>query len=83
MKFVVYEVREDEKKMLRQLEQEHGLELVLTPETLRPETAALAEGAQGVSTLGHSVIDRAVLGKLTGMGIYAYSARCIGVNHID
>ena len=83
MKFVVYEVREDEEKTLRRLEQEHGLELVLTAETLSLETAALAEGAQGVSTLGHSVISREVLEKLAEMGIYAYSARCIGVNHID
>ena len=83
MKFAVYEVREDEKKMLDVLASRYNLELVLTPGLLTPETISLAEGADGISTLGLSNVNRAILKQMVEMGIHAYSARCIGVNHID
>lgn len=83
MKFAVYEVREDEKKMLNTLAERHHLELALTSDPLTPETLSLAEGAQGISTLGQSHMNREMFKAVAEMGIHAYSARCIGVNHVD
>ncbi len=83
MKLCVYEVREDEKEMLNLLREKYGVDLIETEEELNVETAALAKGCAGVSTLGQSQINRAVLQKLVDMDIRAYSCRCIGVNHID
>lgn len=83
MKFAIYEVREDEMKMLKALEKKYNLELVITSEDLTPETLYLAEGADGVSTIGHSHMNRMIFEQLAKMGIHTYSSRCIGVNHID
>lgn len=83
MKFCVYEVREDERQMLETLRQKYDLELVITEQDLNEETLQLAEGCDGVSTLGHSQMTRNLLEKLAEMGIHSYSCRCIGVNHID
>ena len=83
MKFCVYEVREDERQMLETLRQKYDLELVITEQDLNEETLQLAEGCDGVSTLGHSQMTRNLLEKLSEMGIHSYSCRCIGINHID
>lgn len=83
MKFCIYEVRDDERQMLETLRQKYQLELVLTSEVLDLDTIAYAQGCNGVSTLGYSRLNREVLTKLSEMGIYACSSRCIGINHID
>ena len=83
MKFCIYEVREDERQMLETLRQKYDLELILTSQPLNLETASLAAGCDGVSTLGHSQLNRDVLNKLAEIGIHACSSRCIGINHID
>ena len=82
MKFAVYEVREDEKKMLNTLAERHHRELALTAGPLTPETLSLAEGAQGISTLGQSHMNREMFKAVAEMGIHAYHARCIGGNHV-
>ncbi len=60
-----------------------GLELEVTQETLNESTLALAKGAQGISTLGRSVLNRELLTKIREQGVAFLSTRTIGCDHID
>lgn len=83
MKIAVYEMREDEREKLNQLETELDVQLVTTEKTLNSDTIDLAAGCQGVTTLGQSVMDRKMMALLKEKGIQYYSTRSIGYNHVD
>lgn len=83
MKIAVYELREDEISEFDKISQEFKLDLVKTKETLNSATVAFAKGCQGVTTLGHSTLDKAMLESLKNIGIKYISTRSIGFNHID
>jgi D-lactate dehydrogenase len=83
MKIMVYEARADELPALRAQEAALGVALDITEKVPSLETAALAEGSEGVSILGQGNIDSALLDAWRGCGVRYLSTRTVGYNHID
>lgn len=83
MKFISYETREDERKDFEELSKKLNVEIVLVKETLNENTVCLAEGCDGVTTLGQSQINKSILDKLRKINIKYIATRTIGYNHID
>ena len=83
IKIAVYDVREDEKEKLKQIEEQLGIEMYLTTQGLNTDTVTLAKGCSGISVLGHHYIGEEVLIKCKEAGITHLSTRTIGYNHID
>lgn len=83
MKIYLYDVAEFEKKTLREIMRENPDELLLSGGHLTPETLEKARGCDGVSVLGYSAVDAAVLRKMKEYGILHISTRTIGFDHID
>lgn len=83
MKICAYEVREDERASFAECAARCGADVALHREVPSPETAALAEGCTGVTTLGQGKIDASLLDTWAGMGVKYLSTRTIGSDHID
>ena len=83
MKICAYEVREDEKKDFARMAEKLQVEIELHDEIPSPDTAALAEGCEGVTMLGMGKIDKELLDMWKSMGVQCISTRTIGYNHID
>lgn len=83
VKIAVYDVREDEKAKLKQLEAQLGVELHLTTEGFRPDTVEFAKGCSGASFLGQNDIGEEVLIKCKELGVMHLSTRTVGFNHVD
>ncbi len=83
MKIAVFEVSQDERKELDVLARTLPVSLHLEEKNLSMQTISLAQGAEGISILGRSRIDRPLLEKLKEMGTGYLSTRTIGVDHID
>lgn len=83
MKICAYEVREDEKKDFARMAEKLQVEIELHDEIPGPDTAALAEGCEGVTMLGMGKIDKELLDMWKSMGVQCISTRTIGYNHID
>ena len=83
MKICVYEVRPDELKDLETIGRELELQLELHKEVPSLETAAFAQGCEGVSMLGQGTINAALLDAWKAMGVRCVSTRTVGYNHID
>ena len=83
MNIAVFEVSRDERQELDLLGRTLPVSLRLIEERLTPETVHLAEGAEGVSILGRSVVDGSLLENLKDLGVRFLSTRTIGVDHID
>lgn len=83
MKICAYEVREDEKKDFARMAEKLQVEIELHDEIPGPDTAALAEGCEGVTMLGMGKINKELLDMWKSMGVQCISTRTIGYNHID
>lgn len=83
MKLFAYEVRRDEIAAFDRVEKALGVEIGRSELPLSAETLHLCEGCSGVSTLGHSHMDRTMLAALKNAGITVLSTRTVGTNHID
>ena len=83
MKICAYEVREDEKKDFARMAEKLQVEIELHDEIPSPDTAALAEGCEGVTMLGMGKINKELLDMWKSMGVQCISTRTIGYNHID
>lgn len=83
MKLFAYEVRQDEISTFDALEKELDIQIDRTDKPLSVETLSLCAGYQGITVLGHSQLDRALLTKLCAQGIRVCSTRTVGCNHID
>ena len=83
MKICAYEVREDEKKDFARMAEKLQVEIELHDEVPGPDTAALAEGCEGVTMLGMGKINKELLDMWKSMGVQCISTRTIGYNHID
>ena len=83
MKITAYEVRPDERNTLERLCTEKGIELVMTAANLDMTTVELAEGADGVTTLGQSTFSNEVYDKLKEMGVKVVAARCVGYDRMN
>jgi len=83
MKIAAYEVRPDELPIIVGLCKEYDIELVTTSENLDKSTVSMAEGADGVTTLGQSDYCDEVLDTLKGYGVKVLASRCVGYNHMN
>ena len=83
MKIAAYEVRPDEKPIIESMCKEYGIDLVSTQANLDASTVSMAEGADGVTTLGQSDYSNEVLDTLKGYGVQVLASRCVGYNHMN
>lgn len=83
MKIFAYEVRPDEQEAFRAVAAQLPVEIASTSEPLTDQTLHLCAGCQGITTLGHSRLNREMFAALKEMGIGAVSTRTVGTNHID
>lgn len=83
MKFIAYEVREDEIPFFEQLSKNLGIEVNLVNDVLHEGNVELARGYDGVTVLGRSEVNAVVLDSLKELGIKYVTARTIGYNHMD
>ena len=61
----------------------YGLQADLHPENLTADNVRLAEGCEGVTTLGFSDLTAPVLEELKKMGVKYLATRTVGFKHID
>lgn len=83
MKILAYSVCDYEEQAFLRLEKEMQLDITYTSKELDSHTVEMAKGYDGVTFLGHSVVNREVLTKLKEYGIQYIAARTIGFNNID
>ncbi len=61
----------------------YGLEVSISREKLTMDRLSLVQGCEGISILGYSVLDAALLEELKKAGVKFIATRTIGFNHID
>ena len=83
MKITAYEVRPDEEPVIRNLCDKYGIDVVITRANLDDTTVNLAEGSDGITTLGQSTYSNEVLDELKKMGVKVLASRCVGYNHMN
>lgn len=83
MKIAAYEVRRDEQKDFAFIAEKLGVELTETEDNLTLENIDTVNGAEGVTTLGRTRFDRALLTAVKERGVKYISTRTIGADHID
>ena len=82
MKIAAYEVRPDEQKDFKFIAEKLGVELTETADNLTLEDLDVLNGAMGVTTLGRTHFDRALLTAVKERGVKYISTRTIGADHI-
>lgn len=82
MKIAAFEVRDYEDKDFERASS-YGHEASVYRERLSLDTVPLVRGCEGVSVLGHSVLDEEVIKALEKAGVRFVATRTIGFNHID
>lgn len=83
MKITAYEVRPDERPVIQKLCDNYGIEVVMTGDIMSESNYQLAEGADGITTLGQSHYSKEVLDHLKEYGVKVLAARCIGVDSMN
>lgn len=84
MKIYLYGIREDEKEYLNQWDQAHPeVEIDYTDKILTPDTAELAQDADGVVMVQTQPYQREALEKLHNYGISKISVRNVGLDGFD
>lgn len=82
MKFIAYEVREDERADFEKISKKLNVEIVLEEKALTEDNVLLAKGCDGVTILG-TAVNANILDKLSKLNIKYLATRTIGYNHID
>ena len=83
MKIAAYEVRRDEQKDFAFIAEKLGVELTEAEDNLTLENIDTVNGAEGVTILGRTHFDRALLTAVQERGVKYISTRTIGADHID
>jgi len=83
MKITVYEKRDYEDKIIEEFKKNPELEITTTDEILNKNTLNLCQGADAVSTLGYSILNKELLDLIKANGVKYISTRTIGYNHYD
>ena len=83
MKIAAYEVRRDEQKDFVFIAEKLGVELTEAEDNLTLENIDTVNGAEGVTILGRTRFDRALLTAVQERGVKYISTRTIGADHID
>ncbi|MDO4312397.1 MAG: D-isomer specific 2-hydroxyacid dehydrogenase family protein [Eubacteriales bacterium] len=83
MKICAYEVRNDERKDFRELEQRLGVKIELHSQVPETGNAEFVKGCEGVTILGQGDINAKLLDCWKEKGVRYLSTRTVGMNHID
>lgn len=83
MKVLAYCVRPDEMDGFDKFSKKYNHEVTTTPQAFSPESAALAEGYEGISILGNCKANREALEIISSLGIKYMATRSAGINNID
>ncbi|MDD6794631.1 MAG: D-isomer specific 2-hydroxyacid dehydrogenase family protein [Clostridiaceae bacterium] len=83
MKIIAYDVRTDEKKDFEDISKKLNVEIKCINESLTHETIEFAKEYDGITILGHSIVDKFILHKIKEYNIKCLSTRTIGVNNMD
>lgn len=82
MKFIAYEVRDDEVSFFNEATKKNNMEVIYTHDKLNLHTVSLSKDCIGVTILGCNV-DTKILDKLKELGVKYLATRTIGYDHID
>lgn len=83
MKFIVYNVRDDEIPFIEKWGKDHGIEVKYTTTTLNQETVEEAAGFDGISCLQTIQYSAELFESFNRLGIKYLSLRNVGVDNID
>ena len=83
MKITAYEVRPDEKDYLLAAAQQEQIEITLVQRPMTQDNIDLAEGADGITILGDTKMDAALIEETAKRRIRVVATRTIGYDHID
>ncbi len=83
MRIAVFSTKPYDRTSLEEANRDHGHELAFFEPRLTPETAALAEGYEGVCAFVNDQVDARVVGKLAEGGTRTVLLRSAGFNHVD
>lgn len=83
MKFIVYNVRDDEIPFVEKWGKDHGVEVKYTTTTLNQETVEEAAGFDGISCLQTIPYSKELFDSLNKLGIKYLSLRNVGIDNID
>ena len=83
MKITAYEVRPDEKDYLLAVAQQEHIEITLVQGPMTQDNIDLAEGADGITILGDTKMDAALIEETAKRRIRVVATRTIGYDHID
>lgn len=83
MKIVIYEKRSYEQAIMDIYAKKYNIQFAETDEILDDATIDLCKGADAISTLGFSRLDKRLLDKIKANGVKFISTRTIGFNHFD
>lgn len=83
MKFIVYNVRDDEIPFIEKWGKDHGIEVKYTTTTLNQETVEEAAGFDGISCLQTIQYSAELFESFSRLGMKYLSLRNVGVDNID
>ncbi len=83
MKITAYEVRADEKGYLEEEAKKNGVEILLVQGPMNADNIDLADGSDGITILGDTVLNRDLIEEVAKHQIKVVATRTIGYDHID
>lgn len=83
MKFLAYNVREDERGYIQNWAKVNQVTVDMTEEPITPATADLAKGYDGICALQTSAYQAEMFEKVAGFGIHSFAIRSVGFDSVD
>lgn len=83
MKFMAYNVRDDETDFVKNWAAENQIEVTITKERLNAQTADLAKESDGICALQTDPYDAEVFEKMASFGIRCLAIRSVGFESVD
>ena len=83
MKIVIFEKRPYEETIITNFEKENNIEIISTEKILDKNTLNLCKGADAITTLGRSILNKNMLDKIKDLGVKFIATRTVGYNHYD
>lgn len=83
MKIAIFEKRPYEETIITEFAEKNNIEISSTDEILDDKTIHLCNGADAITTLGFSKLNKEYIDKVKSKGVKFLSTRTIGYNHYD
>ena len=83
MKFIAYNVRDDEIPFVKDWGKQNGIEVDYSTDTLNLDTVSEADGFDGISGLQTIPYDAELFAKMKELGISMLSLRNVGLDNVD